>query len=87
MAADRDIFVNRGIVFYRAVGPQQRNDMDTTEEDRLEKRGFPSFDVYQSCCSDSFCLLPIFHSQRSGSAAYPQREQHSAASGQLDSVC
>ena len=42
------------------MAPKQRNDMDTTEEDRLEKRGFPSFDVYQSCCSDSFCLLPVF---------------------------
>ena len=61
--------------------------MDTTEEDRLEKRGFPSFDVYQSCCSDSFCLLPLFHCQRSGSAAYHQQEQHSAASGQPDSAC
>ena len=87
MALDQDIFVNRRIVFYRAVAPHQRNDMDTTEEDYLEKRGVPSFDVHQSCGSDSFCLLSFFHCQRSGSAAYYQHEQHSAASGQLDSAC
>ena len=30
--------------------------MDTTEENRLEKRGVPSFDVCQSCGSDSLCF-------------------------------
>ena len=34
--------------------------MDTTEEDCLEKRSAPSFDVYQSCCSCSICVLPFF---------------------------
>ena len=63
-ALDRDIFVNRRIVFYRAVAPHQRDDLDTAEEDRLEKRGFSSFDVYQSCGSDPFRLLPFFHCQR-----------------------
>ena len=45
MALDRDIFVNRRSAFYRAVAPQQRNGMDTTEEACLEKRGSSSFDV------------------------------------------
>ena len=70
MTLDQDISVNRGIVFYPAVAPLQRNDMDTTEENRLEKRDFPSFDVCQSCGSDSFCLLSFFHRRRSGSAPY-----------------
>ena len=70
MEFDRGFFVDRGIDFYCAVAPHQRDDMDTTEEDCLEKRGFPSFDVHQSCCSDSFCFLSFFHRQRSGSAPY-----------------
>ena len=28
--------------FYRVVAPHQMDDMDTAEEDCLEKRGFPS---------------------------------------------
>ena len=59
-----------GEFFYRAVAPHQRDDMDTAEEDCMEKSGFASFDAYQSCGSDSFCLLPFFHCQRSGSAPH-----------------
>ena len=59
-ALDQDIFVDRRNNFYRVVAPHQMDDMDTAEEDCLEKRGFPSFDVHQSCHSDSFCLLPFF---------------------------
>ena len=46
MEFDRGFFVDRGIDFYRAVASQQRNGVDTKEKDCMEKRGFPSFDVY-----------------------------------------